>query len=83
MGTHMKTTIDISDDLLLRAKKRAQERNTTLRRVVEDALVGELDRELTPKKSGGMIVIDGNGLSEEFQNDDWETISNASYGIES
>lgn len=34
----MKTTIDISDDLLQRAKLAALERGTTLRTVVEEAL---------------------------------------------
>lgn len=38
MGTHMKTTLDISDLLLLEAKRLAAKRHTTLRAVVESAL---------------------------------------------
>lgn len=34
----VKTTIEISDDLLLRAKQEALARNTTLRAIVEEAL---------------------------------------------
>lgn len=34
----MKTTIEISDDLLMRARQAALERNTTLRAIVEEAL---------------------------------------------
>lgn len=34
----MKTTIDISDDRLRRAKQAALERNTTLRAIIESAL---------------------------------------------
>ncbi|MCD6681534.1 MAG: type II toxin-antitoxin system VapB family antitoxin [Burkholderiaceae bacterium] len=34
----MKTTIEISDDLLLRAKQEALARNTTLKAIVEEAL---------------------------------------------
>lgn len=34
----VKTTIEISDDLLLRAKQAALARNTTLRAIVEEAL---------------------------------------------
>jgi Arc/MetJ family transcription regulator len=34
----MKTTIEIADELLLRAKQAALERNTTLRAIVEEAL---------------------------------------------
>lgn len=42
MGTHMKTTIDISDALFDEAKKLARERSTTLREIVETALRREL-----------------------------------------
>jgi hypothetical protein len=38
MVTHMKTTIDIADDLLLRAKQQARRERKTLRDVVEEAL---------------------------------------------
>ncbi len=83
MGAHMKTTIDIADDLLLRAKQRAREQNTTLRSVMEDALAVELDREIETTDSVGMVVMDGNGLNEEFRDAGWDKIRNASYGIES
>ena len=38
----MKTTIEISDELLRRAKRAALERNTTLRVIVEEALARAL-----------------------------------------
>jgi Arc/MetJ family transcription regulator len=38
----MKTTLDIDDTLLLRAKQAALDRNTTLRAIVEDALARAL-----------------------------------------
>lgn len=38
MGTHMKTTIEIADDVLVRAKRQAQREGKTLREVVEEAL---------------------------------------------
>lgn len=38
MGAHMKTTIDVSDALMLRAKSVAQQRQTTLRQLVEEGL---------------------------------------------
>jgi len=41
----MKTTIDIADPLLRRARKLAVRRNTTLRAVVEQALRETLERE--------------------------------------
>lgn len=38
MGAHMKTTIDLSDALFLTAKQHAQQRQTTLRALVEEGL---------------------------------------------
>jgi len=35
----MKTTVDLSDDLLRRARRAAMERNTTLRALLEESLV--------------------------------------------
>jgi len=42
MGTHMKTTIELPDDLLLEAKQKALETRTTLRVILERALRREL-----------------------------------------
>ena len=83
MGAHMKTTIDIADDLLLRAKKRAKARNTTLRRVIEQALAENLDKQservCEPPK---MIVTDGDGMTGEFQSAGWDRIRDAIYGTD-
>ena len=44
MVTHMKTTIDLADALLIEAKQVAAQEGTTLRSVLEEALRRELDR---------------------------------------
>jgi hypothetical protein len=44
MVSHMKTTIDLPDDLLIEAKKRAAETRTTLRKIFERGLRSELRR---------------------------------------
>ena len=42
MFSHMKTTVDLPDDLLIRAKKRAAETRTPLRTLIERGLRREL-----------------------------------------
>ena len=48
MFSHMKTTVDLPDDLLIRAKKRAAETRTPLRVLIERGL----RRELSPSAGG-------------------------------
>jgi hypothetical protein len=38
MGAHMKTTVDLADALFLTAKQHAQQRQTTLRALIEEGL---------------------------------------------
>jgi hypothetical protein len=68
MGTHMKTTIELSDVLLESAKQYAQRSNTTLRALIEaglsrilteQALAGQ-QRYVVPDLSvgGGQMLID-------------------------
>jgi hypothetical protein len=45
MLTHMRTSVDIPDHLLRRAKKAARERGTTLRQLLVDGLRSALGRE--------------------------------------
>ncbi len=45
----MKTTIDISDELLVQAKKYAAENRCTLRQVIETSLRHELQRRRKPR----------------------------------
>jgi hypothetical protein len=49
MFSHMKTTVDLPDDLLIRAKKRAAETRTPLRVLLERGL----RRELANRNTGG------------------------------
>jgi hypothetical protein len=42
MVLHVKTTVDIDDHLLTRAKEAARKRKTTLRRLIEEGLRHEL-----------------------------------------
>lgn len=79
--THMKTTIEISDTLLRRAKKLATKRGTTLKAVIEDALRAELAAAETG--AGGTSVrthtFGGRGLRPGLAWDDWATIRSLAY----
>lgn len=78
MGAHMKTTIEISDNLLARAKSRAREQKTTLRALIEKSLAATLDQPLaTPKVKP--VTFKGKGLQAEFTDAGWDKIRDAIY----
>ena len=79
MGAHMKTTIDIADDLLLRAKGRAREQRMTLRGLVEQGLRRVLDEEAVAPPEMAPVTFGGRGLRPEFRNASWETIRDLVY----
>jgi hypothetical protein len=56
----MKTTVDLSDALLIAARKRAAEEGTTLRAIVERGLRRELNR---PARKIRWVTVEG-GLPE-------------------
>lgn len=67
MVTHMKTTIDIADDLLKKAKTVAQRESTTLKALTEEGL----RRVLSERESGRVrkrvrpFTVKGKGLTPE------------------
>lgn len=69
----MKTTVDIADDLLARAKSVASQRGTTLRDVIERGL----RRELADTDTGYVLVdasFTGSGLQAGIDEGDWASI---------
>lgn len=81
MGAHMKTTIDIADQLLLEAKRAAIQSNTTLRELVErglrQVLKGERAR-VAPFKLE-RASFKGGGLQAQAEGRDWATLRNMAY----
>ncbi len=76
----MKTTIEISDPLLQKARRLAEEEDTTLRAIVERALRQLVDdREKAPPFRLKDASVSGEGLSPEFQGRGWEAIRAAIY----
>jgi hypothetical protein len=76
----VKTTIEISDNLLSRAKQLAREQEVTLRSLVEAGLLQVLkersQRTNTPIQP---VVFGGNGLRPELKDRPWQTIRDAAY----
>lgn len=81
MVTHMKTTIDIADDLLLRAKQEAKASQTTLRSLIEAGLREILGRSSASKqKPVEPVTYRGEGLQPEFKGKGWDAMREAIYG---
>lgn len=77
----MKTTIEISDALLRRAKELAARRNTTLRELIEAALRDTLEREATSPVAREVKThsFRGRGLKPGLSWEDWSTIRDLAY----
>ena len=80
MVTHMKTTIDIADSILSRAKEQAKLENTTLKSLAEEGLQWVL-KERTKRKEKKIqpLTVSGGGLQPEYADADWNKIRAAAY----
>ena len=82
VGMIMKTTVELSDDLALEAKRYAARHGMTLRAVIEHGIRSTLRAE------GGAVKpftlrdasVDGTGLQAEFRDESWSRIREAAYG---
>jgi hypothetical protein len=79
MVSHMKTTINIADDLLRKAKMRADEENKTLRTVVEEALRLRLAQGPPRRFRLRRHTIGGKGLQRGIEEGNWEQIRDLIY----
>lgn len=80
MGSRMKTTIEIGDDLLQRTKRVLRKQGGTLRSLVEEGLTLALERrEKKTRPKIKPVTFGGNGLQPEFQNAPWEKIRDEIY----
>ena len=80
MVSHMKTTIDIADPILRRAKAEAARRKTTLKAVVEDSL----RQTLAPGRPRGAYRLEthtfgGRGLQPGLAWGDWAAMRDLAY----
>jgi hypothetical protein len=79
--THMKTTIDIADPLLRRAKQLAARRHTTLKAIMEEALRRTLNEESRAPAPEPLRThtFRGRGLQAGLSWDDWNTLRSLAY----
>lgn len=80
MGRHMKTTIEIADDLFERTQQLARKEKTTFRALTEQGLRAVLnERQLKTRKRKWQPITRGGGLNPEFKNWNWEKIRDLIY----
>lgn len=80
MGTSMKTTIELADDLAVDAKRFAARHGVTLRSVIEEGIRMKLRTERT--RAAFRLrdaAVDGSGLQPEFRDADWPAVREAIY----
>lgn len=77
----MKTTIDLTDDLAIKAKQYAARNGLTLRTVIEEGIRLRLRSE--PERTRGFKLrdakVEGTGLQPEFRDQDWSKLREAAY----
>lgn len=80
MGTHMKTTIEISPPLLNQARKLATQKGTTLRALVEEGLRKVVSEKQRPEGFRlRRASFKGEGLQPEVAGTGWEKLRDMAY----
>ena len=81
MVTHMKTTVELPDELLREAQNIARTEGTTLRSVLEEGLRAVVARHHNARQFKLRDAsIAGRGVQPDFADADWARIRAASYG---
>lgn len=75
----MKTTVEIPDDLLRRAKETALSGGTTLRELIESGLRKEIESRQTSEYVLVDASFEGAGLQPGINEGDWRTIMELAY----
>ncbi len=71
----MKTTIELTDELIEQARRVAQQEGSTLRALVEEGLQRSLmARRQAVRRQLDFPSYDGSGLTDEFQGAPWSRI---------
>jgi predicted transcriptional regulator len=82
MVTHMKTTIEIADDLLVRAKQQARKERKTLRSLIDEALRQRLGRtSARPRFQLRRHPFRGSGLQPGIAEGRWDALRDLIYRL--
>jgi hypothetical protein len=77
---HMRTTIDIASNILLRSKQLARRNHTTLRELVHEGLELVLERRGAPRRTVVKpVTFRGQGLAPQFRDARWSRLRDAAY----
>ena len=77
----MKTTVELSDDLLREVQRVARAEGTTMRSLMEEGLRAVLERYRSAREFRlREASVTGSGLRPDFAGRDWAQIRDASYG---
>lgn len=80
MGTHMKTTIEIADEVLRAARETARRRKTTLRRLVEEGLLLVVRRSPVRRRFRLRDTrVGGRGLQPAARDAGWDRLIDSAY----
>jgi len=79
--THMKTTVEIAEDLFARTREVAQREGTTLRNLIEEGLRAALARreQQVPVYQWPDLSVAGEGLDPEIDEGSWEPLRDRIY----
>lgn len=78
--THMKTTVEIAEDLFARTREVAQREGTTLRSLIEEGLrVALAKREEKSSYQWPDLSVGGEGLAPEVEEGSWEPLRDRIY----
>lgn len=79
MLTHMKTTVEISEELLHTAKETARRERTTVRALIEEGLRWAVAQRRRPRYRMRDASVGGQGLQEGMKEGSWEQIRDLIY----
>ena len=79
MLTHMRTSIDLPDALMARAKRLARRRGTTLRALIEEGLLAVLKSQASEPFRLPDTSFRGDGMVDGLSEADWSRIRDLAY----